>query len=188
MRLFISLLVLSLTLYANISLPQNFQTDFHQTITNDKGKVIKYDGTVFFKNLEEIYTNELGEKSSHSRSIFKWSYTTPTQKEVCTDGTNLIVVDHDLEQVSSYMIDDGINLEEILKITKKISKSDYQASYKEIEYLISLDEKEQLKQIVYVDNLDNAVKIIFKNMNYNTTINENALECNSPSAYDVIKG
>jgi len=174
MKLFISILILSNLLFSNINLPKNFKTDFYQTITNDKGKVIKYDGSVLFVNSD--------------RSLFKWSYTSPTQKEVCTDGTSLIVVDHDLEQVSSYMVDDGINLEEILKIAKKISEKEYQASYKEVEYLLSLDTNEQLKQIVYVDNLDNAVKIIFNNMNYNTSINENALECNAPNTYDVIKG
>jgi len=188
MKLFITLLTLSLSLSAEIVLPKTFKTDFHQTITNEKGKVIKYDGNVLFKNFQNTFTNDLGEQSTYSRSLFKWSYTSPTEKEVCTDGTQLIVVDHDLEQVSTYMIDDGINLEEILKLAKEISKNEYKATYKEVEYLISLDEKEQLKQIVYVDNLDNAVKIIFKNMDYTTTVNESALECNAPADYDEIKG
>ncbi len=188
MKLLISFLTLSMLLFADIRLPQDFKTDFHQTITNDKGKVIKYDGNVFFKNSEQLFTNMMGEENTYTRSLFKWSYTSPTQKEVCTDGTQLIVVDHDLEQVSTYLINDGINLEEILKIANMISAKEYQATYKEIEYLISLDEKEQLKQIVYVDNLDNNVKIIFNNMNYNTTVSENALECNAPQEYDVIKG
>jgi len=188
MKLFITLLTLSLSLSAEIVLPQTFKTDFHQTITNEKGKVIQYDGNVLFKNFQNRFTDDLGKQTTYSRSLFKWSYTSPTQKEVCTDGTQLIVVDHDLEQVSTYMIDDGINLEEILKLAKEISKNEYKATYKEIEYLISLDEKGLLKQIVYVDNLENAVKIIFKNMNYDTTVNEGALECNAPADYDEIKG
>ena len=180
MKLFITLLTLTLSLSAEIVLPQTFKTNFHQTITNEKGKVIKYNGKVLFKN----FTSSL----NNNRSLFKWSYTSPTQKEVCSDGTQLIVVDHDLEQVSTYLIDDGINLEEILKIAKKISQDEYKATYKDVEYLIRLDEKEQLKQIVYVDNLDNVVKIIFKNMDYTTTVNENELECNAPANYDEIKG
>ena len=188
MKLLISLLTLSTLLLADINLPQNFKTDFHQTITNDKGKVIKYAGEVVFKNLKETFTDVTGLESQYTRSLFKWSYTSPTQKEVCTDGTQLIVVDHDLEQISNYMIDDSINLEEILKIAKKISETNYQASYKEVEYLITLDVKEQLEQILYVDNLDNAVKIIFKNMNYRTNINEDVLGCNAPENYDIIKG
>ncbi|CAA6811689.1 MAG: Outer membrane lipoprotein carrier protein LolA [uncultured Sulfurovum sp.] len=188
MKLFISLLTLSTLLFAEITLPQNFKTDFHQTITNDKGKVIKYTGSVVFKNLEQTFDTASGKENLYTRSLFKWSYTSPTQKEVCTDGTQLIVVDHDLEQISNYMVDDSINLKEILSVAKKISNVDYTATYKDIEYLISLDEKEQLEYIVYVDNLDNSVKIIFKNMNYNIIVNEDVLTCNAPQDYDVIKG
>ena len=175
MKLLLTLSALTMILQADISLPNNFETDFQQSITNDKGKVIKYTGSVFFKN-------------SNTRSLFKWSYASPTQKEVCTDGTQLIVVDHDLEQVSTYLIDDGVNLEAILKVANKISEKTYTASYKEVEYLIYLDERKQLQQIVYVDNLDNAVKIIFNNMNYNTSVTQNVLECDAPDTYDEIRG
>jgi len=188
MKLFISLLALSYTLFADITLPQNFKTDFHQIITNEKGNVIHYTGRVVFKNLEQILANPMGEATNYTRSLFKWSYETPTQKEVCTDGIQLIVVDHDLEQVSNYLIDEGVNLEEVLKVAQKISEQDYTATYKEIEYLITLDQNKALKQIVYVDNLDNRVKIIFENMNYNTTVNDETLACNAPAEYDVIKG
>jgi len=174
MRHFITLLALGLSLNAEILLPINFTTDFQQTITNDKGKVITYEGNVFFKNVNQ--------------SLFKWAYTAPTQKEVCTNGVQLIVVDHDLEQVSTYLMDDGINLEEILKLAKPISMTDYQATYRDIEYLITIDSKKQLKKIVYVDDLDNKVKIIFKNMNYNAMVNIRDLECNAPQTYDIIKG
>ena len=186
MKLLISLFILGNILLAKIDLPQTFTTDFHQTITNEKGKVITYDGKVVFQSLEELATKD--NKAFYAPTLFKWSYTSPTKKEVCTDGAELIVVDHDLEQVSTYMVDDGINLKEILQVAKKISTGEYKATYKEVEYLVSLDKKEQLEQIVYVDNLDNAVKIIFKNMNYNSTVDTNSLDCNAPNSYDIIKG
>jgi outer membrane lipoprotein carrier protein len=188
MKFFIALLALGFSLNAEIILPSNFKTDFEQTITNDKGKIIQYEGNVLFLTRKDTLANAQGEPTLYTRSIFKWSYTVPTKKEVCTDGIQLIVVDHDLEQVSNYLIDDGINLEAILKIAKQISITTYQATYKEVEYLITLDAKQQLKQIVYVDNLDNKVKIIFTNMNYDTTIEFSDLDCNSPEAYDIIKG
>jgi outer membrane lipoprotein carrier protein len=188
MRHFITLLALGFTLNASILLPENFTTDFEQTITNDKGKVIKYEGKVLFKNFQQTLSNLVDNSRESTRSLFKWSYTAPTQKEVCTDGVQLIVVDHDLEQVATYLIDDGINLKEILKLAKPISTTDYQATYKDIEYLISTDSKQQLKKIVYVDNLDNKVKIIFKNMNYDAEVTVSSLECNAPQEYDIIKG
>ncbi len=174
MKILISFLMLGSFLSAEIKLPQNFKTDFNQTITNEKGKVIAYEGKVLFINAN------LG--------LFKWSYTAPTQKEVCTDGITVTVVDHDLEQVSYYRIDKGINLQEILKVAIEISSQAYTATYKEVEYLIALDEEEQLKEISYVDNLDNKVKIVFTNMKYASSISENVLECNAPQDYDIIKG
>ena len=188
MKYLLSLFILSLALHADILLPNTFRTTFTQTITNDKGKVIHYEGKVLFKNIEELLASPEGSEQHYTRSLFKWIYTKPTQKEVCTDGIGLTVVDHDLEQVSNYLIDDGINLEEILKSAKALTKTDYKATYKEIEYLISIDEKQQLKKIVYVDSLDNKVKINFQNMTYNDEVNEKELECNAPANYDIIEG
>ena len=188
MKYLLSLFMFSVALHADMLLPHTFTTNFEQSITNDKGKVIRYEGKVLFKNIQELLASPEGNEQRYTRSLFKWSYTQPTQKEVCTDGIQLTVVDHDLEQVSNYLIDDGINLEEILKLAKPLSETDYKATYKEIEYLISTDEKQQLKKIVYVDNLDNNVKIIFQNMTYNNTVDEKELECNAPAEYDRIEG
>jgi len=189
MKLLLTLSALAMALQADISLPNNFETDFQQSITNENGKVIKYDGNVVFNNIKESFLNKSGVMQNYSRSLFKWNYNSPTKKEVCTDGTQLIVIDHDLEQVSNYMIDEGINLEAILKVAQKITNFDYKATYKDTEYIITLDNSEQLSKIVYVDNLDNGVKIVFKNMNYNSaSFDVGKLECKSPKEYDIIEG
>lgn len=189
MKILLTLSALAISLYAEIILPNNFETDFEQSITNDQGKVIKYDGNVVFSNMKESFFDNKGAEQKYSRSLFKWNYTSPTKKEVCTDGIQLVVIDHDLEQVSNYMVDDGINLEAILKVAQKITNVDYKATYKETEYIITLNNSEQLSKIVYVDNLDNGVKIIFDNMNYdNASFDVLKLECQSPNEYDIIQG
>jgi len=189
MKLLLTLSALVVTLNASITLPDNFNTNFTQTITNDNGKVINYNGDLIFKNMKESITNLDGTAQSFSRSLFKWNYTSPTKKEVCTDGVQLIVVDHDLEQVSNYMVDEGINLEAILNVAQKITNDTYKASYKETEYIITLDNSQQLSKIVYVDGLDNGVKIIFNNMNYNqSSFDVKLLECDAPTEYDIIEG
>jgi len=87
------------------------------------------------------------------------------------------------------MVNEGIDLESILKVAQKITNVDYKATYKETEYIITLDNSEQLSKIVYVDNLDNGVKIIFNNMNYNSTsFDVKKLECQAPKEYDIIEG
>ena len=189
MKLILTLILLAMTLHAEITLPNNFETEFQQSITNDKGKVIKYNGNVLFKNMKESFFDNSGAAQNYSKSLFKWNYSFPTKKEVCTDGVQLVVVDHDLEQVSNYIVDEGINLEAILKVAQKITNVDYKATYKDTEYIITLDNKQQLKKIVYVDNLDNGVKIIFNNMNYNSaSFDVKKLECQAPKGYDIIEG
>ena len=189
MKILFTLATLTIMATATISLPNNFKTEFKQTITNDKERVIIYDGTVKFKNERQTIINEQGESHEIKSSLFRWDYKNPTRKEVCTDGIQLIVVDHDLEQISRYIVDEGINLDEILKVAEKISTTDYKATYKEIEYLITLDERSWLKKIFYVDNLDNRVRIEFRQMQYNTNNFENgSLECIAPSDYDIIEG
>jgi outer membrane lipoprotein carrier protein len=188
MKLLLLLSTLFASLSASITLPSNFTTDFQQTITNDHAQVINYKGKVYFQDLVEAIADDSGIEQSYTRSLFKWNYTAPSKKEVCTDGIQLTVVDHDLEQVANYLVDEGIDLKAILSVAKKISANDFQASYKDLEYLITLDSKKQLSKIVYVDNLDNRVKILFSNMKYNGTVDTNLLECTAPKEYDIIKG
>jgi len=100
MRIFMFILTLGLFAHAqSIMLPDNFQANFTQKITNPKKKVINYSGNVRFS----------------SKTLLKWVYVKPTKKEVCTNGKELTVVDHDLEQVSNYLIDKGFNLIKIVK-------------------------------------------------------------------------
>lgn len=173
MRL-LSLLLLALSLLsANIELPDNFQADFTQKITNTKQKVITYSGKVRFSDM----------------TLFKWSYEEPTKKEVCTNGLELLVVDHDLEQVSAYLISQGIDIAKILK--KAILHSDhiYVAEYENKKYTIQVDRKGKLHSIAYYDDLDNKVQIVFKHMKYGKgNLPTQSMKCNYPKNYDMIQG
>jgi outer membrane lipoprotein carrier protein len=173
MRLLSLLLLVSSLLSANIALPENFQADFVQKITNTKQKVITYSGKVRFSN----------------ETLFKWSYKTPTKKEVCTDGMELLVVDHDLEQVSAYRISNGIDIAAILKKAKPHSKNIYVAEYDHKTYTIQVDREQKLHSIAYYDDLDNKVQILFTHMKYGKGIlPAQSMKCNYPVAYDRIQG
>ena len=173
LRLLSLLLLLSSMLFANIALPENFKADFEQKITNSKGKVIKYEGKVHFSG----------------ENLFKWSYISPTKKEVCTDGLELMVVDHDLEQVSIYYITKGLDISKVLNKAKLHNKNIYVAEYEGKNYTIQLDKKEKLHSIAYYDELDNKVQIIFINMNYGKgKLASEEMKCNYPTVYDMIKG
>jgi len=173
MRLLSLLLLASSLLLAKIELPEHFQADFVQKITNTKQKVITYSGTVRFSN----------------ETLFKWSYKEPTKKEVCTDGMELLVVDHDLEQVSAYLISNGINIAKILEKAKPHSENVYVAEYDSKQYTIQVDRQQKLHSIAYYDELDNKVQIIFEHMHYGKgDLPSESMKCNYPANYDRIQG
>ncbi|HFQ62558.1 MAG TPA: hypothetical protein ENK39_09715 [Epsilonproteobacteria bacterium] len=158
---------------AAIILPENFQADFTQKITNPKNKVIHYSGNVRFSN----------------KTLLKWAYTKPTKKEVCTNGQELTVVDHDLEQVSNYLINKGFNFTKILQKAKPHSKNIYLAKYENKNYTIQVDKKKRLQSIAYFDDLDNKVQIVFKKVKYGKgNLSPNVMTCKVPKDYDMIRG
>ena len=135
--------------------------------------MITYSGKVRFSN----------------ETLFKWSYKEPTQKEVCTNGLELLVVDHDLEQVSAYRISNGIDIAKILKKAKPHSENIYVAAYENKQYTIQVDNKQKLHSIAYFDDLDNKVQIVFKHMKYGKgNLPSQSMKCNYPKNYDMIQG
>ncbi|MEA1879610.1 MAG: LolA-like outer membrane lipoprotein chaperone [Campylobacterota bacterium] len=167
-----ALLALS-SLYAkSITLPQNFSANFTQMITNTKGKVINYSGSMLF-------TDE---------SHLKWSYVEPTKKEVCTNGAMLVVVDHDLEQISSYNISTGFNFTQIVKKATLHKENVYLAKHENKTYTIQLNEN-KLHSIAYYDDLENKVQIHFKKVQYGSdSLAQKIMRCEAPKSYDMISG
>jgi len=157
---------------SDITLPKSFQSNFKQSITNEKNQKITYQGRILFS----------------APNSFKWIYTSPTKKEVCSDGKRLIVVDHDLEQVSSYLIDRGLDLSAILAKSKLHRKSVYIATYRDKSYTIQTDTQKRLSRIAYRDNLDNNILIIFEKMKYSSkkSIKDKKMKCKIPNKYDQI--
>jgi len=170
--LFLSIGLLSLQA-EGITLPNSFKADFINTITNTKKKIIQYSGTMKFSN----------------KSHIKWAYKKPTKKEVCTDGHELIVVDHDLEQVSNYVITKGFDLVKILKNAKLHSKNIYTSEYTGKIVTIKVDDKKHLHSVAYFDDLDNKVQIKFNKVHYSKDeIDKKSMMCKVPKAYDIIRG
>ena len=174
MKQFLLIVALGLFLYAgSINIPQNFQANFTQKITNPKKKVINYSGKVYFSESAKL----------------KWAYTKPTKKEVCTNGKDLLVVDHDLEQISEYKINKGFNLSKILKNAKLHKKNIYLATYMGKKYTILVDKSKRMKAVAYFDDLDNKVQISFTGMKYGKgKLSARKMRCKKPKTYDLIRG
>jgi outer membrane lipoprotein carrier protein len=164
-------LLSSLLFSQGISVPKSFMANFTQIVKNPKGKVIKYRGKIFFNAPSET----------------KWIYTSPTKKEVCSSGNNLVVIDHDLEQVSYYSIDKGLNLAKVLNRAKLHKNRTYVTKYKNNYYTIVLSPSAKIEQIAYKDNLDNQVNIIFTNTKYyDKLLPPTKFICARPKGYDAV--
>lgn len=173
MKLLLEFLAVSCIVLADISLPDNFKSDFKQMITNPDKKVITYSGEVRFCD----------------KKLFKWSYMKPTKKEVCTDGKELLVVDHDLEQVSAFYISKGLDIAKVLREAKHYKEHIYLTEFDGTKYTIQLNDAGELQSIAYFDELDNKVQILFMQMQYSKgKLPVKMMQCNYPADYDVIRG
>ena len=173
MKKLLGVLLLSSLLFSELKLPENFTANFTQKITNTKNKIIHYGGKVAF---------------SH-QTLFKWSYLEPTEKEVCINSRELLVVDHDLEQVSAYYMGKGIDIVKVFKNAKLHSDNVYVAKLDGKQYTIQLDDEQKLHSIAYYDDLDNKVQILFTQVHYGKgKLPTGMMKCNYPASYDVIRG
>ncbi len=158
----------------DLVIPVSFSADFTQTITNPDKKAITYRGQVYFSD-----TNQL-----------KWIYTEPTHKEVCSNGIQVTVVDHDLEQISYYLIEQGFDLVEILRRAKPSHKHKgiYIASYQKVHYALRVDKEGRVIAVGYSDTLENRVEFYFAKMHYNQkSLKNEEMQCSMPQSYDTIE-
>ncbi len=169
--LLIILIVTTLLNAEGIHIPVSFSGTFTQQVKNSKGKIIRYKGVVYF----------------NAPSESKWIYKYPTKKEVCSSGNRLVVIDHDLEQVSYYKINKGFNLSKVLKQAKHYKGRTYTTKYGDTLYTIILNKKGEIEQIAYKDNLDNIVNIMFNTIHYrNKPLSATKFICARPKGYDTI--
>ena len=170
--IWLTLLLLTVGYADAIKLPEHFTAHFSQMVTNPKNKVIHYAGTVAYSG----------------NNLLKWVYSAPTKKEVCTDGKEVLVVDHDLEQTSAYRIDKGFDLTQILKDAKPYKKNIYVTEYASKRYTIKHDAKKRLQSVAYYDDLDNKVQILFTKMHYGKgMLSVTRMRCHYPNSYDKIR-
>jgi len=158
---------------AEIRIPTAFSADFLQKVSNEKKKTILYRGKVMMS----------------TPSSLKWIYRKPTDKEVCSDGKRVVVVDHDLEQASFYRMEKKFDLAAVLRKARHYKENLYVAEYGGKNYTIAVDSKGRIEQIAYRDDLDNVVNIRFTHVRYlSKPFDAAQLRCKIPKDYDRIGG
>lgn len=145
---------------------KDFKSSFTQTITSPKNKITKYSGNIKFHN-----------------DSMKWEYIKPTKKEICSKNNKMLIVNHDLEQVTLINSPKKINILKVLNEAKLHHKNIYTVKMFDLLYTISVNNN-TLEYITFYDEVDNKILIQFKKIKHKSIKN---ILCNYPSYYDFIK-
>jgi len=169
MKRIVLAVLLATSAYANIKNLKSFEADFSQNITDDKGVKITYNGHI----------------TASKPQFALWQYLKPIQKSVYIMSNKIVVIEPDLEQAIIKHLRGNFDFFKIIHNAKKIDKNKYLAKFKDKEYIIET-ENSTIKSISYKDELENNIKIIFKNQIENKKIPKERYIPHIPNEYDVV--
>ena len=142
-------------LFASFENINSFEADFIQTITDDKNKILNYEGKVI--------------ASKPSSAV--WNYSKPITKNVYINSNSITIVEPEIEQVIIKDIASSFDFFHMLQNAKKITDNSYITEFNGKKFSLIVRDK-LLYSISYIDEFENLVKIIFSNQKYNQKIDE----------------
>jgi len=154
---------------ADITDIKSFEADFTQKITDDKKKVLKYNGHL--KASKPAYA--------------LWDYKSPVTKSIYIQFDKITIIEPELEQVIIKYIDEDFDFFSMIKNSKKIDDSTYKARFKQTDFMIKVKD-DKIVSISYMDDLDNKVVIYFKNVVQNKEISKDDFSPTIPLEYDIL--
>ncbi len=149
---------------------KSFQSSFTQSIVNNSGKEILYNGTIYIKEPAKVL----------------WNYNDPIIKNVYILENKVTIIEPDLEQAIVSTLKEEINILDLLKNAVKISSYKYEASIYDKTYLLTI-RNGILTQINYTDEIENKVTISFKNILQNRDMSDDIFDFRIPNDYDIIR-
>lgn len=168
-HIFILLIFFTLS-QASFDSINSFESDFIQTVTDEKNKTLTYEGHLIAQKPQSAV----------------WSYKIPVIKDVYISSYNVTIVEPAIEQVIIRKIESNFDFFNMIRNAKKIKENVYVAMYKESEFTITKN-GELLESIAYSDEFDNKVKILFKNQQQNKIIDKKLFIPKFLTDYDIIR-
>jgi len=150
---------------------KSFQSNFKQTVTENKNQKIVYTGEIFANN------------ENHAL----WVYKTPVRKEIYVTERNVLLIEPEIEQVIIKRISSTIDIFKMLKNAKFYKKDIFLLEKDNIEYYIYVDKDKTLLKITYIDEFSNNVTINFSNQKINRDIPYKIFIPEFPDYFDLIK-
>lgn len=170
-KVFLLFIMSAISLFANDLLKiKSFEAKFEQSIKSDTSNSIEYFGKIYIKEPAKIL----------------WKYEKPIIKNVYVIANIAIVDEPDLEQAIYTRLENNINVLKILRNAKKVSNNLYNTTLNNVEYKLHV-KNNIIKQIDYVDELENKVSIKFSDIKVNDEIANDTFQFIAPDYYDIIK-
>lgn len=155
------------SMLSNIS---SFDANFEQKIINPSQKEILYKGHLVLK--EPYY--------------ILWQYKEPVSKNVYIVNNFAIIDEPELEQAILTKLQHEIDILELIKNAKQVSKNSYLANIYDVDYnLFTKDNK--IQRIEYKDALENRVIITFFDAKQNIEVDDEIFKFLPPDHYDIIR-
>ncbi|OHE09350.1 MAG: hypothetical protein A2513_04265 [Sulfurimonas sp. RIFOXYD12_FULL_33_39] len=170
MKYFLLILISTIHLFASFDTITSFEAEFTQSITDDKNKILVYNGKI------------VALKPQNAR----WSYLKPVKKEVYINNFEVTIVESEIEQVIIKRLESNFDFFKIISNAKEIEKNIYTATYKDTKFTI-MKSNSLIESISYLDEFENKVKITFKNQKQNKEVDINNFIPVFPLEFDIIR-
>ncbi len=164
--------LLSCTLVsANISNLNSLESKFKQSVINEQNSRITYSGKMY---------------ASKKNNQALWEYNSPIEKKIYYKDGNIVIIEPELEQAIFAKLSKVPNVLQLLNSAKKISTNKFVTTFNNIRYTITTD-KDKIKTISYIDEIQNRVIIEFSSQKTNKRIDSNKFVYSIPDDYDILQ-
>lgn len=149
---------------------KTFQADFTQSVKDEKGNILTYEGSL---------------KASKPQNV-KWQYLVPIIKDVYINNDRVTIIEPEIEQVIIKKIDTNLDFFNIIKNATKTNEHTYVANYKNTKFTITM-QNNVIDSIVYIDEFENNVSIEFAKQITDKEIDKKEFFPIIPQDFDIIK-
>ncbi len=170
MKKLLLIALLSSEIFAFFDTINTFEADFIQTVTDDKNKVLTYNGNIFASKPQNAL----------------WRYTTPISKDVYINQSTVTIIEPEIEQAIIKKIDSNFDFFKIIKDAKKVDENIFIAKLGNSSFIIRT-ENEQIKSISYIDEFENSVLISFDKQKQNSKISKEVFIPKIPVEFDIVR-
>lgn len=150
---------------------KSIEADFTQSIVSEDGIPARYEGHIYGKAPARV----------------KWLYKAPLEKEIYMDGSEVMIYEPSLKQVSHSRLREKSDFISIIRGAQKQSDGTYHAKVEGVEYVMYVDSKNLPARIEYTDNMGAKTTLTLHNVKLNGKMSDRLFHFTPPSDVEVVE-